>query len=85
MADSLPRLVARAVLDDLEDRRGIKRELLAVRYDDPEIYAEIERAVAAAACAPIVPRLQAALQQFERTGATGLAVELLAELERARG
>lgn len=37
----LAKTIVRAILDDLEDRRGIKQELLALRYDDEEIYEEI--------------------------------------------
>jgi hypothetical protein len=38
--------LARAVLDDLEDRRGIKWEVEGVKESHPETYAEIERAIA---------------------------------------
>jgi hypothetical protein len=42
----LRRQIARAVLDDLEDRRGIKWELEGVKESYPETYAEIERVLA---------------------------------------
>lgn len=42
----LRRALARAVLDDLEDRRGIKAELLHVRSYDPQTYVEISVAIA---------------------------------------
>jgi hypothetical protein len=37
--------VARAVLDDLEDRRGIRGPLLTIRAQDPAMYAEIFRSI----------------------------------------
>jgi NurA-like 5'-3' nuclease len=43
--EALRKQVARAVLDDLEDRRGIKWELRAVRRENPAIYAQIEDAI----------------------------------------
>ena len=33
--------IVRAVLDNLEDRRGIKQTLLYCRYEDEEVYEEI--------------------------------------------
>jgi hypothetical protein len=40
--------IARAVLDMLEDRRGIKWELRSVRDEHPDTYREIEESLAAA-------------------------------------
>ena len=37
----LARSIVRAVLDNLEDRRGIKPALLHCRYEDQEVYTEI--------------------------------------------
>jgi hypothetical protein len=37
--------VAQAILRDLEDRRGIKQQLQAVRWEDPGIYREIQLAI----------------------------------------
>lgn len=50
----LRRAIARAVLDNLEDRRGIKWQLLDLRDDDPETYAEIEETIAAKVMAVLV-------------------------------
>jgi hypothetical protein len=43
----------RAVLADLEDRRGFKHLLMQLKYDDPEIYAEIVQAVGRASITAI--------------------------------
>ena len=37
----LAKAIVRAVLDDLEDRRGIKQELQHCKYEDEEVYGEI--------------------------------------------
>ncbi len=42
----LRKRIARAILDDLEDRRGIKWELEGVKSRCPDIYAEIEHTLA---------------------------------------
>ena len=37
----LAKSIVRAVLDNLEDRKGIKQTLLYCRYEDQEVYDEI--------------------------------------------
>jgi len=46
--------VARAIPDDLEDRRGIKSELRMVAHESPEIYEEIKQAIADAAIVAVL-------------------------------
>ena len=46
MTDVLRQELARAALDVLEDRRGLRGPLLAIRSEDPEIYADIATDIA---------------------------------------
>jgi hypothetical protein len=45
--------IAKAVLYDLEDRRGVGNELEAVRHESPAIYREIKKAIGEAALAEV--------------------------------
>lgn len=45
--------IARAILDDLEDRRDIKWPLQHCRYEDEEIYQEIKDAIVDAVFAAV--------------------------------
>ena len=49
--DEMVERVAKAVLDDLENRRGIQQELEGIKDTDPEVYDEIKDAIGRAAIA----------------------------------